>query len=60
MDGFELSARWLLRDVPAGTYLLERIEGGMRLLRLSEGEPDDTAFVPVTLGLLPVGCSSPA
>jgi hypothetical protein len=52
----------LLRGERLGTYLLEQVEGRVLLLRISEGEPDDTAFAPASLwpGLLPVACSSPA
>jgi hypothetical protein len=39
----------ILGDAPAGTYLLEQIEGGVRLWRISEGEPEAEAYVPLPL-----------
>jgi hypothetical protein len=39
----------LLRDAPLGSYLLEQKEGAVLLLRLSEGEPNGEAYVPLSL-----------
>jgi hypothetical protein len=49
--GVELSAR--LRDLlvaaPEGIYLVEQLVTGIRLLRLSEGEPGEDALEPATM-----------